>query len=195
MAQHTVTTEMTKRRMVESLKKKMNQKPLNKITVKELIEDTGLNRQTFYYHFQDIYDLVEWMFEQEAIDILHETVSFHTWEEACLRLLHYVEENRQVCLCTLHSMGRSHLESFFYKDLKGLIRSLVDQASDEMAAPVTEKYREFLAHYYTIAFAGMLVSWLKGEISGTPEEVIDMLSITVSDNIRGAVMRFSEYIR
>lgn len=190
MAQHSVTTEMTRRRLVDALKKKMLQKPLYKITVKEIVEDTGLNRQTFYYHFQDIYALVEWMFEQEAIDILHESVSFHSWEEACLRLLRYIEENKQVCLCTLHSLGRSHLEGFFYKDLKGLFLNLVDEVPTE--APVALRNKEFLAHFYTIAFAGILVSWLKGELIGTPEQVIEMLSITVSDNIRTAAQRFSE---
>lgn len=187
---HSITTEITKKRMVLALKKKMAQKPLHKITVKEIIEECGMNRQTFYYHFRDIYDLVEWMIDQEAMEILRETVSFPTWEEACLRILNYIEENKAVCLCVLHSMSRSHLDDFFYRNLKDLFRSLVDEASEEL--DVKEKYKEFLAHYYSISFAGMLVSWLKGDLKGTPMEVIEMLSITVSDNIRTAAWRFSE---
>lgn len=187
---HSVMTELTKKRMADALKKKMEQKPLNKITVKEIIEDCGLNRQTFYYHFKDIYDLVEWMFDQEAIEMLRETVSFHTWEEACLRLLCYVEENRAVCLCMLNSMGGSHLENFFRRAMKDLIRQLVDEAAVEIS--IADKYRDFLVHYYTIAFAGILTSWLKDDLKGSPEEVIEMLSIIISDNIRGATERFAD---
>ena len=57
----------TKQTMVASLKKFMETKPLSKITVSEICKDCGFNRKTFYYHFEDIYDLLRWMLEQEAI--------------------------------------------------------------------------------------------------------------------------------
>ena len=52
-------SEITKKALAASLKKLLEQKTLDKITVVDLAEDCGVNRQTFYYHFQDIYDLVE----------------------------------------------------------------------------------------------------------------------------------------
>lgn len=187
---HSIMTEVTKERMAHSLKKKMAQKPLNKITIREIVEDCGLNRQTFYYHFHDIYDLVEWMFSEEAVDILKQTVTYHTWQEACLNLLYYIEDNKAVCLCALNSMGRSPLETFFYKNLRGLFCKLVDEASAEL--PIAPEYRDFLVHYYTTLFAGMLISWLRGEMKATPEKTIEMLSMTMSDHIREAVSRFAE---
>ena len=54
----------TKQLLANALKKKLNQKTLDKITVTELAEDCGVNRQTFYYNFQDIYDLLDWTLEQ-----------------------------------------------------------------------------------------------------------------------------------
>ncbi|WP_130862383.1 TetR/AcrR family transcriptional regulator [Bacilliculturomica massiliensis] len=189
MAQ-SITSEITKTRMCDALKKKMAQKPLNKITVKEIAADCGLNRQTFYYHFQDIYDMVEWMFEQEAIEMLRETVSIHTWQEACLRLFRYIEKNQDVCLCALNSMAGSHLQNFLYHSLEGLVRDVVNQAAENL--DTAEKYRSFLTHYYTITFTGILVGWLRGDMPGTPDEIIEMLSIAISDNIRGATERFAE---
>ena len=53
-------SQMTKRALVASLKELMAEKPLDKITVTDLTEHCGVNRMTFYYHFKDIYDLVEW---------------------------------------------------------------------------------------------------------------------------------------
>ena len=53
-------SQITKRALEESLKNLLLQKPLNKITINDIAEDCGINRMTFYYHFRDIYDLVEW---------------------------------------------------------------------------------------------------------------------------------------
>ena len=55
--------------LAASLKKFMAQKPLNKITIREIVEDCGVNRQTLYYHFEDIYALGKWMFDQEAVEL------------------------------------------------------------------------------------------------------------------------------
>ena len=54
-------SQTTKRALEASLKKLLLQKPLNKITINDITEDCGVNRMTFYYHFKDIYDLVDWI--------------------------------------------------------------------------------------------------------------------------------------
>ncbi|HCY78991.1 MAG TPA: dihydroxyacetone kinase transcriptional activator DhaS, partial [Clostridiales bacterium] len=52
----------TKEALGNALKKMLSVKPIDKITVKDLVEECGVNRQTFYYHFDDVYDLLEWVF-------------------------------------------------------------------------------------------------------------------------------------
>lgn len=53
-------SQTTKRALAQSLKKLLQTKPLSKITINDIAEDCGVSRMTFYYHFADIYDLVEW---------------------------------------------------------------------------------------------------------------------------------------
>ena len=59
-------SQMTKRALAASLKNLLLQKPLNKITINDIAEDCGISRMTFYYHFKDIYDLVEWTCAEDA---------------------------------------------------------------------------------------------------------------------------------
>ena len=59
-------SQTTKRALEASLKKLLLQKPLNKITINDITEDCGVNRMTFYYHFKDIYDRVEWSCLEDA---------------------------------------------------------------------------------------------------------------------------------
>ena len=63
----------TKKRLAQALKKSMAKKSFDKITVKELLEACDLSRPTFYYHFQDIYALMEWMFNNEMVDLLRKS--------------------------------------------------------------------------------------------------------------------------
>ena len=58
-------SQVTKRALEASLKNLLLQKPLSKITINDIAEDCGINRMTFYYHFRDIYDLIEWSCEED----------------------------------------------------------------------------------------------------------------------------------
>ena len=71
-------SQVTKRALAASLIKLLSQKPLDKVTVKDIIEDCGVNRQTFYYHFKDIYDLVEWSCIYDATNALKGNKTYET---------------------------------------------------------------------------------------------------------------------
>ena len=120
-------SEHTKTMLCQALKKKMAQKPLDKITIRELADDCGLKRQAFYYHFEDIYDLVRWMFQQEAVSLLRQHDGALLWQEGLLQLLRYLEENRAVCRCALQSLGRSYISMFFRDDIHAIIHRTVDE--------------------------------------------------------------------
>ena len=79
-------SQITKRALEASLKKLLTKKPLDKITITDITEDCGINRMTFYYHFKDIYDLVEWVCVEDATRILGENKTYDTWQEGFLRM-------------------------------------------------------------------------------------------------------------
>ena len=75
-------SQTTKRAIEASLKHLLLKKPLDKITINDIAEDCGISRMTFYYHFQDIYDLVEWSCIQDAEEVLQGHKTSNTWEQA-----------------------------------------------------------------------------------------------------------------
>ena len=91
-------SQTTKRALEASLKKLLLQKPLNKITINDITEDCGVNRMTFYYHFKDIYDLVDWILMEDAAKVMEGRKSFDTWDEAYLDILHQLQENKTLVL-------------------------------------------------------------------------------------------------
>lgn len=184
-----VRTDKTKWMLTESLKKLMLQKPLNKISIREITDGCGVNRQTFYYHFEDIYDQVRWMYRQEALRLLDLREGVLIWQDALLQLFLYLQDNRELCLCTLHSLGHEHLRRFFQSDIYDIIHHVIDRMSDQAQAGAAEK--DLLTHFYVSALTGMAESWLLGELSYTPEEMVAFADQLIQDHHTGAMARFA----
>ena len=82
-----------KEQMAASLKKLMTRKNLGRITIQELADDCGINRYTFYYHFQDIYDLLSWTFRQDFEKLFADRSRCPTLEVWIQNLIRYLKEN------------------------------------------------------------------------------------------------------
>lgn len=93
---HEVTTLNTKRTLAASLKSFTEKKPLSKITVSDIIADCGVNRKTFYYHFEDIYALLKWMLEEEAVNVVKQFDLLVDYREAVLFVMNYVRKNKHL---------------------------------------------------------------------------------------------------
>ena len=188
-------SDQTKRALAQALKELMAQKPIDKITIHDLTERCGIRRQNFYYHFSDVYDLLRWMFQEEALVLLEQHEGTLLWQEGLLQLFHYIEDNRAVCLCTLRSVGREHLKRFFETDIYAIIHRTVEQVAAQVGAGqagLTQADTDLMTHFYVVALAGMMESWLLGEIDRTPEELIDFADRMLQDHIRGAQLRWTQ---
>ncbi len=186
-------SDQTKHALAAALKELMAQKPIDKITIHDITERCGIRRQNFYYHFEDVYDLMRWMFQEEAVSLLRQHEGTLLWQEGLLQLFRYIEENKAVCLCALRSVGRDHLKRFFETDIHAIIHRTVEQFGHEVgaiSAGVTESDVELVTHFYVVALTGMLESWLLGEIDRTPEELIRSADCILQDHVQGAKLRY-----
>ena len=190
-------SDQTKHALAAALKELIAQKPIDKITIHDITERCGIRRQNFYYHFEDVYDLMRWMFQEEAVSLLRQHEGTLLWQEGLLQLFRYIEENKAVCLCALRSVGREHLKRFFETDIHAIIHRTVEQFGHEVgaiSAGVTESDVELVTHFYVVALTGMLESWLLGEIDRTPEELISFADRTLMDQVQGARLRYSKNV-
>lgn len=186
-------SDQAKHALAAALKELIAQKPIDKITIHDITERCGIRRQNFYYHFEDMYDLMRWMFQEEAMSLLRQHEGTLLWQEGLLQLFRYIEENKAVCLCALRSVGREHLKRFFETDIHAIIHRTVEQFGHEVgaiSAGVTESDVELVTHFYVVALTGMLESWLLGEIDRTPEELIRSADCILQDHVQGAKLRY-----
>lgn len=178
----------TKIALANALKKRMEHTSFDKITVKDVVTECGVNRQTFYYHFQDIYELLGWIYKTEAVDTISDCRSYDTWQQGFLKIFHYVEDNKAISLNTFHSIAREHLEGFLQSVVFDLLIDIVNELAQERAIPEADK--KFIANFYTYAFIGLLCEWLKTGMKEKPETIIEQLSKLIDGDIARAITKY-----
>ena len=184
---HEMTALQTKKMLSAELKSKMEKKPFSKITVSEIATDCGVNRKTFYYHFEDIQELLKWTLEQEAIEIVKKFDLVLDSEEATEFVLNYVEENKHILNCAYDSIGRDELKRFFHNDFTDITMNLIESIEKTENVRVDEEYKQFLCNFYTEAISGMLVEILRTRKPFDKKKVIRYLTMTLKSALTAAL--------
>ena len=181
----------TKKKLSAILKEEMKHKPFEKITVSELIEKCEINRKTFYYHFNDIYDLLRWTFEQETVEAIKNYDLFKDSAEVINFVLDYCEENRYLIISAYDSIGRDGLKRFFYNDFYDLGLAIIEEAEKIAGKKIDEKYKKFLCSFYTEAISGILFNQVKKETKMyTRKEVVEYISLTIKSSLKGVMEEY-----
>ncbi|MNZ69493.1 HTH-type dhaKLM operon transcriptional activator DhaS [compost metagenome] len=179
---------LTKKALAHSLKSLMEHTPLNKISVQRLVDECGLNRQTFYYHFQDIFDLLSWIYKTEAVGSIASYRSYDTWTDGFIKIFSYIESNKAFCCNTLEYLGRNHLDACLYSATNDLIMGVIHEISADIHVSMEDK--QFIANFYTLAFTGLVIQWMKEGMTGDPQEIIQKLSTLVQGNFINALQKY-----
>lgn len=179
---------ITKKALAKSLKSLMKKSTLDQITVKDVAADCGVNRQTFYYHFRDIYDLIEWIYNMEAVESIAMHKSYGTWQQGFLIIFEYVGNNLEFCTNCFNSLGREPLDRFLYNSTFNLLIGVVNEVAEGTA--VKEHERRFIANFYCYAFIGIMTQWIREGARENPRNIIDELNRLIEGDIKKAIDKY-----
>lgn len=173
-----------------SLKTLLKTKPLDKITIVDIVEDCEVNRQTFYYHFQDIYDLIEWIYTSEALKVIGDKKTYATWQEGFFHIFEYIENNRDFVMSTYHSVSREHLENFLYQETYRLLMDVVEEQAKDKS--VREEDKAFIANFYKYGFVGIMLEWIQEGMKADIEELVNKMSLTLHNTVTTSIHNFQK---
>lgn len=176
-------SENTKKSLAKSLKELMKKKKFTKITINDIVELSGVNRNTFYYHFEDINALLKWMFEQETFDFLKTFDMTTDFEKALNFIIDYVEDNKYILNCVANSLGREQMKQFFSDDLVDVVRMFIDSSEKELNLKVNDDFKKYLCNFYTEAIAGNLLAYFKNKETVDRKKIVNYISITCKNVI------------
>ena len=181
-------SQITKRALEQSLKNLLQQKPLSKITISDITEDCGISRMTFYYHFKDIYDLVEWACAEDAARALQNKKTYDTWQQGFVQIFHAVRENKVFVMNVYRCVNREQVEKYLVPLTDQLIMGVITERAAGMT--VREADQQFIAQVYSYAFVGIMLDWIRDDMRADPEELVNQLAMVIHGGITQALERF-----
>lgn len=176
---------ITKQALASSLRELMDEVPFDKINVAHICERCGMNRKSFYYHFKDKYDLVNWIFDTEFISMVSDisTISYpERWyfiEKAC----GYFYANRSFYRRALQINGQNSFPDHFTEYIRPILKSRLGGLLG------SEQIDEFAIDFFTDALLCAMKRWLLTKDCMPPEEFVSRMKWLVQN---GAIAIYQE---
>ena len=168
-------SNFTKKAIQESFLKLLTERPLSKITVKDIVSDCGVNRNTFYYYFEDMPKLIESIVEEDAAEIIQSYPTIEKFEDCLEAAITYALAKKRAVLHIYHSANREIYEMYLWKVCDHTVNAYVTSVLQGKSVRESDLFivKEYLSG---LAF-GLFSRWLKNDMN---------------DDIRSMLLRLTE---
>lgn len=176
-------SQWTKKAIMESFSKLIEEQPLDRITVKSIVEDCGVTRNTFYYHFEDIYALAK----ETLLERLQLTTAEYgfaaDWDSFLLLMSRQLSKNKR----TLRHLFRSSKSAELGRFLSDLVSVAMNHLFDYLAEgkEVAPESRQLIIDFYRFSLTGIAEHWLNNTLD--TEKLVHQISLLLQGGMRQAI--------
>ena len=155
-------TSETKILMAEALKRLIKDRPFAKITVQDIVTECNINRNTFYYHFENNYDLLSFTYSLEVQNIVNSFQEANaSLPQAMDFVLDYIDKNIPLCQCAYESLGEQQLKIIFEKDLMVFVRATIDYFATQASKKFSEDFVTFVGYSFTNLLSSQIIWYIR----------------------------------
>lgn len=162
----------TKQKISATFKQMLSTKPITKITITGLVTKCKLNRKTFYYHFIDIYDLLEYTIKQDLLNSLNELDPVNDFEKLITLIVDYVCDNRRIILEIINDVKIDTIKMFFKNNILQLLEKYIDQVIKNNNYNVSNDFINYSVKTLTSIIASTIYIWLVNDENYDRNKVI-----------------------
>ncbi|NLJ31137.1 MAG: dihydroxyacetone kinase transcriptional activator DhaS [Clostridiales bacterium] len=184
------SSELTKRALADGIKKMMQTASLNKISVEDITRFCGISRNTFYYHFKDKFDLVNWIFYTEITPHITKFVDRAHWVDGLTELCLHMQQDKKFYINALNTEGQNSFSEClmdFYRTF--LINSIHDLHGDMR---LSDREVELIACFYSYALTGIILEWAKHGMAEDPVPTIHLIESLINGSLYHEVKRIND---
>jgi len=165
---------ITKRAIADALKELSRAKTFDKITVKDIALQCGINRQTFYYHFEDKFTLLKWIYENDLLKKYMKDVSFENWTTRLRELLTAMTMEKSFYVNTINH-SEAYIQEYLLIQVQDIFKQAInvinENAVSEEAATVSTEQRDFIARFFAYGSCGIVIEWVSRGMKEEPEYI------------------------
>lgn len=166
----------------------MYKKAFAKITISDITSTSGFNRQTFYYHFRDKYDLLNWIFYNEVITPFVAGLSFDNWSDKLLTMLNTIKDDSRFYQNAMQTSYGDEFRDYVQKVSSQVFSEIIDDIAGKETIPADD--RQFIAEFFSFGIVGSMLKWVRTGMKESPEVVTAHIENLVNDCKRLAVSRY-----
>ncbi len=155
----------TRKAIMDSFVKLAGAKPVNKITVRDIVEDCGISRNSFYYHFEDIPSLVNAIIVEKADRIISENAENASLGDCLEAVANFVLDNKKAALNMYRSVSRDVFEHYLMNICRHVVRTYASAVLDSDGSGFSQEDREIMLRYYSAELFGQVIDWLSHGLS------------------------------
>jgi probable dihydroxyacetone kinase regulator len=177
---------ITKNALATGLKQLTGKMNFDKITIADITDVCGLNRQTFYYHFTDKLDLLYWIYDNEAFSLTKD-INVNNWDEKLKKFMRHMRRDRNFYMNTI-KCSDNYFEEYLYNELKGLMFRAIEDIAEmadvkELPEGVTKRLdndeKLLMSSFFSHALCGMIVEWAMGGMKENENTLTDTLKLFI----------------
>ena len=180
-----------KQKIVNQLMEDLEKNKLDKITVNQLTSELDISRQTFYYYFDDLYSVIEWILIDAASSILDDYSDIDNWTVGYYAILNWMKKHDKFLLNIYTCVPREYIENFMYSVLNPYLQKVVYE--EGKGANVTEEQKNFIAKFYTLAFDAVTIDWIKSGMATDVKEMIIRIDTITKGDIAKSIKKLENY--
>lgn len=166
--------QFTKKAIIATFLELLSKYSLDKITITDITEKCEINRKTFYYYYEDIYALIEDIFQMEAQKVLDDAQECASFYEEFNRAIILVLQYKQAVIHLYHSKSKDVLEKYLYNVTERFIMRYVKKYAEEVHA--SEQDVQFACNYYRSTIIAATLEWIKNGTKEAPEVFVQDMS-------------------
>lgn len=178
--------------IINSFKDLLNKQSMDKVTVKNICEHCGVNRQTFYYYFADIIDIFKFIMSEELSVDIAQNKTYETWEGGFLATMNYFKKNSKMILHIYHSSYWNEANTYFTIFSNKLLNTVVEECVDKMGVKLQDKDQIFIVNFYRHVFNGLMIDWVSEGMEESPNIILKKLLLMITGSIQRSVAAFAK---
>lgn len=173
------TKELIKREFLALLE----EKSFHSITIAMLAERCEISRNTFYYHYDDVYSLVKEIFADELVKVNGESDATLSWEEMLLSGASFLVKNKRAAQNLFQSIDKKETDAYLFELCESVMRRYVEAVCAEKGIRAQEADKRLVIDFYRAALVGLMDKWVQEGMQTSPEEAILRIGQLFDGNI------------
>ncbi len=173
--------DITKHVIAEGIKEMMQSIPLSHISVGDISNHCKISRNTFYYHFQDKFDLINWIFYTEITPIISDIVNINCWSHGLYDLCSYLQKNKKFYINALSVEGQNSFSQCLMEFYESLIQNMLREINYNFTLSNFEI--ELTARFYSHSLVGIILDWAKNGMEPDPAPYVEIIEKLINGSI------------